>query len=137
LDLLFTAVAPGLDSQARIDGVTFALTRSNGNILGAVKDDTIQLHVGGELVGSNQYAIGNWPDVLTEKSYGGAGNVWGLSAPARQLTDPTMRVRIIAASTGEGQAQPRIDGATLTIAYAAASVLAVPGLGAGLTGIGM
>lgn len=69
-----------LPSGALIDGVVVRIQRSEGNTNVNAVDHTVRLLVGGSRAGDNKADTSTeWPTTDTNKDYGGASDLWGLS----------------------------------------------------------
>jgi hypothetical protein len=74
---LVTTFAIDVPDGATIHGIAFDVERNADSGLAA--DDTIQIVRNGAVAGANRAKAGAWPTTLTDATYGGPDDTWGLA----------------------------------------------------------
>ena len=133
-----------IPEDATIDGISVAISRVTNYNTGTdyVRDNTVQLIVGGTRSGTNKADTGtNWPTSTGTANYGGVSDTWGLSLDPEDIMDPDFGLSV--AITGTGSASllgGYIFGVTLTVTYTSASgtlySVASAIVGTGANGVG-
>lgn len=104
-------------ADTQIDGIQVDVERKSSRA--TVKDSVVKLVIGGTVSGSNLADATNWPGSDTNKTYGGATTLWGLTPSVADVNGSGFGVVIsVAWVSGIGKAnsaQGQIDLVTITI----------------------
>lgn len=108
-----------IPGTATIDGFEFLIERSKGNSgTGSCADNTIQIHNGTTVVGTNKSTGTAFPGTDTNITYGGPTDKWGLTYTPTDVNTTTFRVQIIiAVSVTSGTVDAQFDFIQMTIYY--------------------
>lgn len=105
---------------ATITGIEFYIEHhATGN--GRTEDYSVRLVVDGSIVGDNKAIAGSWPGSDTGKTYGGDGDLWGLTEITRaQVLSSNFGVVLATKETEDKSDSDTsyIDVATLRVYYA-------------------
>lgn len=99
----------GIEARFRI------LKSGSGNIV----DNEVQAVIGGSRTGSNLAdTTTNWPSSATNRDYGGASNLWGLTPSRAQVVASDFGVSMRAIHTGgSSTASPRVISVWINVYY--------------------
>lgn len=97
-------------ADTQIDGITVLVQRRS--LFGTVKDSVVKLVVGGSVVGTNKADTGtNWPGSATDKTYGGAADLWGLTPSVAEINGTDFGVVVSAVwVSGAGKSSRAVGG---------------------------
>jgi hypothetical protein len=103
--------------NANINGVQVSIGRlaSGSN----VRDNTVQLIVGGTQSGNNNASASNWPTSEAAASYGSTSSIWGLgSLTPAQVNASNFGVALVVRNNGAGSSRTAsVDFIQITITY--------------------
>ena len=91
-------------ADTQIDGIQVLVQRRS--LIGVVKDSVVKLVVGGSVVGSNKADSGtNWPGSVTDKTYGGPADLWGITPAVADVNGATFGM-VVSAVWVSGSGKP-------------------------------
>lgn len=86
----------------------------------SVVDHTVKLIVGGTVVGNNKAVAGEWPNPGAYQTYGGEGDLWGLTPTAAEVNASNFGVAIKATvNDAYDVVTAEVDHARITVYYTA------------------
>jgi hypothetical protein len=106
-----------IPTASSIDGITVDIYRHDDNGVSGIKDNSVILIQNGILTGNDLSTNSSWPNGVTKKKYGGAGNLWGLTWTVADINSANFGVAVSATKTAVGVNNGFIDNITVTITY--------------------
>ena len=121
--LTTTGYGFSIPSGSTIDGIQADITESaNTAANNKIKDYTISLVIGGSVSGSNLATTAVWPTSLTDVTYGGSSNLWGLTPTVSQINASNFGLAVTAQNVSTGgstQRKASVDCVEITVTYTA------------------
>lgn len=108
-----------IPTNATINGVTVTIRRL-GSLVNSVRDNTVQLMIGGSPSGSNLATTTSWPNSYGNAVYGGTTELWGLALTPAQVNATNFGVSIRARRTANSPTAS-VDYVEISVCYTTAS----------------
>lgn len=103
--------------DAIICGITVRVEKSQTGLLGAISDNAVYLVKNGSPQGSNHAQGGAWPDNDQLVTYGGDGDLWGLSWTPSEINSSSFGVAISSTITINLLKEGRVDHISVIVHY--------------------
>ncbi len=111
----------GVMLQADISAVTASVDHIRVTVYyedGDVVDAQVRLIVDGVIVGANKAdTVTQWPTADAERTYGGAADLWSITAPTRTQVNASTFGCAIAATKGSANGTVRVDRVRIRVYY--------------------
>lgn len=112
-----------IPAGATINGIEVVIDRTSANA--ACRDSLVSLYLGGAVVGDNKADVAvQWPASLTEKTYGGPADTWGVVLTANDVNDAGFGVAVSCEKNVAAAGGPGADYLSVTVHYTEASGVA-------------
>jgi hypothetical protein len=115
-----TGFAMAIPAGVTINGITVdSNCYRSGGTTGNVRDNTVQLIIGGTATGNNKATATSWATGTTNiYTFGGAADLWGLTPTVSQLNASNFGVRIAVRGAASGANRiANIDYVQITVTY--------------------
>ena len=102
--------------NATINGIEVKLRKQISNPIPNIKDSIVQLLKGGIPTGNNYSNSLQWPNLMTDVTYGDSTNLWGTSWTPADINSASFGVNIVVKNTDFNQLA-QIDHASIKVFY--------------------
>jgi hypothetical protein len=116
--LLLTDFGLSVPDGATVTGIQFDLQHNSDQ--GETVDDAVQVLLNGVPMGTDHSAAGPWPSALTDTTYGGRTDTWGVSWTPADVRSSGFGLSIAPKFTAtKGNDRAHIDSVHATVFYRA------------------
>lgn len=110
-------LGPFVPTGATVKGIEFDVTLFNLVPAAAMADKAVRAVKGGAIGTTDKSNVGNWPTVLTLRTYGGPADLFGTTWTVANVIAANFGIAISAAPTGFFTVVPQIDSIAAAVTY--------------------